>query len=329
MLDGIKRQLSITFTGYFEELQMHPWQIATAILDIIIVIFLIYMLIRFARKTKVWSLLKGITILVLITLVSGWFKLRVLNFILTTIMTYGVIALLIIFQPELRRGLETIGSNTRGFSKLFGIDKSIQDKTKDDIYMTVIAAEEMSKNKVGGIIVFEREVKIQDIIDTGIKMHCDVSPQVLVNIFVPNTPLHDGAVIVSNNQIQAAACLLPLADDKDIARELGTRHRAAIGISKDSDAIAVVVSEESGKISIAKNGTLISNVSEDALKRILLKSLIYDRFGDEKSQEFKDNVRNKFNERKLKHTSKKKSDKILKSTEAVKEEKEEKESKED
>ena len=233
MLDGIQRQLSITFGDYFEELQLHPWQIATAILDIIIVIFLIYLLIRFARKTKVWSLLKGITILILVTVISGWLKLRVLNFILSTIMTYGVIALLIIFQPELRRGLETIGSNTNGFTKLFGIDKSIKDKTRDDIYMSVIAVEELAKNKVGGLIVFEREVKIKDIIDTGIKMNCDVSPQVLVNIFVPNTPLHDGAVIISNNQIQAAACLLPLADDKDLARELGTRHRAAIGISKD------------------------------------------------------------------------------------------------
>ena len=123
MLDGIKRQLTITFTDYFEELQLHPWQIATAILDVIIVIFLIYLLIRFARKTKVWSLLKGITILVLATLVSGWLKLRLVNFLFTTIMTYGVIALLIIFQPELRRGLETIGSNTSGFSKLFGIPK--------------------------------------------------------------------------------------------------------------------------------------------------------------------------------------------------------------
>ena len=325
MLDGIQRQLSITFGDYFEELQMHPWQIATAILDIIIVLFIIYLLIRFARKTKVWSLLKGITILIVVTLVSGWLKLRVLNFILSTIMTYGVIALLIIFQPELRRGLETIGSNTNGFTKLFGIDKSIKDKTKDDIYMSVIAVEELAKNKVGGLIVFEREVKIKDIIDTGIKMNCDVSPQVLVNIFVPNTPLHDGAVIISNNQIQAAACLLPLADDKDLARELGTRHRAAIGISKDSDAIAIVVSEETGKISIAKNGTLISNVSEDALKRILLKSLIYDRFGDENSKDFKDNFKNKITERK--HIRKKKSDKILKTEETIKEEKKNEEKK--
>ena len=165
----------------------------------------------------------------------------------------------------------------------------------------------------------ERDIKIPDIISTGIEMNSEISPQLLVNIFVPNTPLHDGAVIISNNQIQAAACLLPLADDKDLARELGTRHRAAIGISKDSDAIAIVVSEETGKISIAKNGTLISNVSEDALKRILLKSLIYDRFGDENSKDFKDNFKNKITERK--HIRKKKSDKILKTEETIKEEK--------
>lgn len=313
MFDDVNRQLSITFNGYFEELQSHPWEIVTSVLDIVIVLFLIYLLIKHARKTKVWSLLKGIAFLIIITAISGWLKLRILNFILTSLMTYGVIALLIIFQPELRRGLETLGTNASGFSKLFGLNKSIQDKTKEDIYMTVIAAEELSKHKVGGLIVFEREVKIQDIIDTGIEIDSEVSPQLLVNIFVPNTPLHDGAVIISNNKIKAAACLLPLSDDKDIARELGTRHRAAVGISKDSDAIAVVVSEETGKISIAKNGTLISDVSEEALKRILLKSLVYDIYGDQKTQEFKENFKNRFQDRKSKKakTKQKKSEKIL------------------
>ena len=123
-------------------------------------------------------------------------------------------------------------------------------------------------------MVIEREIKIEDITNTGIIMNSEISPQLLVNIFEPKTPLHDGAVVISNHKIAAASCMLPLADDKDIARELGTRHRAAIGISKESDAIVVVVSEETGKVSIAKDGTLIADVREDVLKKILIKNLI-------------------------------------------------------
>ena len=142
------------------------------------------------------------------------------------------------------------------------------------IYQVVIAATEMSKSKIGALIVIERDIKIKDIIDTGIYMNSEISPQLLVNIFVPKTPLHDGAVVISDNKIAAASCMLPLSNDQDIARELGTRHRAAIGMSKQSDAIAVVVSEETGKISVAKDGTLIADVKEDVLKKILLKNLI-------------------------------------------------------
>ena len=213
-------------------------------------------------------------------------------------MSYGVIALLIIFQPELRRAIEQLGSST--FSKLFGIDKSLRDKTKEDIYKVVIAAEEMAKSKTGALIVFERDIKIQDIIETGIKLDAEISPQILVNIFVPKTPLHDGAAIISSNKITAAACILPLADDKDIAKELGTRHRAAIGISKESDAIAVVVSEETGKISIAKDGTLIADVKEDALKRILIKNLVTAQFGSEKRVSRINKMKEKWASKKIK-----------------------------
>ena len=268
------------FADYISELGSHPWQIVTFILDMTIVIFLLVYFVKVAKKSRVWQLLKGIVLLIVITILSNLLELRLLYFILTSFMSYGVIALLIIFQPELRRAIEQLGSST--FSKLFGIDKSIRDKTKEDIYKVVIAAEEMAKSKTGALIVFERDIKIQDIIETGIKLDAEISPQMLVNIFVPKTPLHDGAVIISNNKITAAACILPLADDKDIARELGTRHRAAIGISKESDAIAVVVSEETGKISIAKDGTLIADVKEDALKRILIKNLVTAKFGSEK-----------------------------------------------
>ncbi len=271
--------LNFDFADYMSDLASHPWQIVTFVLDITIVIFLLVYFVKVAKKSRVWQLLKGIVLLIIITFLSNLFELRLLYFILTSFMSYGVIALLIIFQPELRRAIEQLGSST--FSKLFGIDKSLRDKTKEDIYKVVIAAEEMAKSKTGALIVFERDIKIQDIIETGIKLDAEISPQMLVNIFVPKTPLHDGAVVISNNKITAAACILPLADDKDIARELGTRHRAAIGISKESDAIAVVVSEETGKISIAKDGTLIADVKEDALKRILIKNLVTAKFGSE------------------------------------------------
>ena len=196
------------------------------------------------------------------------------NFVLTSIMSYGFIMLIIIFQPELRRALEQLGT-TRKFRRWFGInDQDLNAKKKENIYKIAIAAVELAKQKKGALIVIEREIRIQDIIATGIIMNSEISPQLLVNIFEPNTPLHDGAVIISENKIAASSCMLPLADDKDIARELGTRHRAAIGISKESDAIVVVVSEETGKISIAKDGTLIADVREDVLKKILIKNLI-------------------------------------------------------
>jgi diadenylate cyclase len=188
-------------------------------------------------------------------------------------MSYGVIMLIIVFQPELRRGLEQLGT-TNKFSRLFVADEDTNSKRKENIYKVAIAAVELAKQKKGALIVIERDIRIQDIISTGIALNSEISPQLLVNIFEPNTPLHDGAVIISEGKIAAASCMLPLADDKDIARELGTRHRAAIGISKESDAVVVVVSEETGRMSIAKDGTLIADVREDVLKKILIKNLI-------------------------------------------------------
>lgn len=311
MFEELNKQMSISFNDYITELQSNPWEIITLIIDMIIVGFLIYEFVKIAKKSRVWQLMKGIAFLIIITFLSGVLKLRILNFILTSVMTYGVIALLIIFQPELRRALEQLGSSNT-FSRLIGIDKSLKGKTKEDIYKVVIAAEELAKHKTGALIVFERDIKLQDIIDTGVIMDGEISPQVLCNIFVPNTPLHDGAVVISNNKIASAACILPLADDKDIARELGTRHRAAIGISKESDAIAVVVSEETGKISIAKDGTLIADVKDDALKHILIKYLVTAKFGTEEQEERFEKVRARIQTQKDKIVSKKNSRKTKK-----------------
>ena len=268
--------------GYIKSLQENPFELITLIIDLAIVIFLIYSFLKIVKGSRAWQLIKGIVLLIVITWLSGLFNLQILNWILTGIMNLGVIAIIVIFQPELRRGLEQLGTNK--LTKFFGIDKDLATKTKEDIYKIVIAAVELSKNKTGALIVIERDIKIQDVISGGIPMNADVSPQLLVNIFEPKTPLHDGAVIISGNKIAAAACVLPLADDNDIAKELGTRHRAAIGISKESDSIVVVVSEETGKISIAKDGTLIADVSEEALKKILISNVVTKRFAVEKRE---------------------------------------------
>ena len=259
----------------FQNLKENPFNLFTVILDILIVIFLLYCFVRIVRGSRAWQLIKGIALLIIATWVSGLLNLDILNSILTGIMNWGVIAIIVIFQPELRRGLEQLGTNK--LTKFFGLDNDVTTKTKEDIYKVVIAATELSKTKTGALIVLERDINIQDIISTGVPMNSEVSPQLLVNIFIPKTPLHDGAVVISNNKIAAAACVLPLADDIDIAKELGTRHRAAIGISKESDSIVVVVSEETGKISVAKDGTLIADVKEDVLKKILISNIITKR----------------------------------------------------
>ena len=282
----------------FQNLRENPFNLFTTILDIIIVLFLLYYFVKMVKGSRAWQLIKGIAFLIVATWISGLLNLNILNSILTGIMNWGVIAIIVIFQPELRRGLEQLGTNK--FTKFFGLNSDLATKTKEDIYKVVIAATELSKTKTGALIVIERDINIQDIIATGVPMDSEVSPQLLVNIFTPKTPLHDGAVVISNNKIAAAACVLPLADDQDIAKELGTRHRAAIGISKESDSIVVVVSEETGKISVAKDGTLIADVREDVLKKILISNIVTKRFADKKvrKNERFSNLRKKFKKEK-------------------------------
>ena len=273
LIDSIKEFYTVNIVEKIKSFYTGSFSLIFAIIDVLIVLFLVYKAFKLLKNTRVWQLLKGIFVLLIVMVLSSIFQLKILNYILSSVMVYGGIMLIIIFQPELRRGLEQLGT-TNKIKKLFLNTKDEESKTKEMIYQVVIAATEMSKTKIGALIVIERDIKIKDIIDTGIYMNSEISPQLLVNIFVPKTPLHDGAVVISENKIAAASCMLPLSNDQDIARELGTRHRAAIGISKQSDAIAVVVSEETGKISIAKDGTLIADVKEDVLKKILLKNLI-------------------------------------------------------
>lgn len=262
-------------TEYVKLLQEYPIKLVSLILDLAIVIFVVIKLLKFARDSRVMQLIKGIILIVLFTWISGILNLNIVHSTLTAILPSGVIALVIILQPEIRRALEQLGTNK--LTNFLGIEKSIETKTREDIYKIVIAVEEMAKTKTGALIVIQRDISLSDITSTGVAMNSEISPQLLVNIFVPKTPLHDGAVVIRNNKISAAACILPLASGKDISRELGTRHRAAVGVSKEYDAIAIVVSEESGKVSIAKDGTLIADVSEEALKKILIKNIITNR----------------------------------------------------
>ncbi len=280
--------------AYLISLYQYPIKLILLIIDLTIVIYLGYKLLQIVEHTRAWQLFKGIVFLIIADALSGLFHLNILHFILDSLMTYGVLILIVIFQPELRRALEQLG--TSKLTRFFGIDKDIATKTKEDIYKVVIAATELSKTKTGGLIVFERDIEIKDIISSGVELNAEISPQLLVNIFTPNTPLHDGAVIISENKIKAAACMLPLADDKDIARELGTRHRSAIGMSKETDSIVVVVSEETGKISVAKDGTLIADVKEEALKKILIKNIVTKRLEQPSKMKNKFNSKNKTEE---------------------------------
>ena len=265
---------------YLNQLYQYPIKLVSLVLDLTIVVLVLVKLIKLAKNSKVMQLIKGIVIVILATWLSDILHLTIVHSVLMAILPSGVVALIVIFQPEIRRALEQIGTNK--FANFFGMDKDIATRTKEDIYKIVIAVEELAKTKTGALIVIERDIKIDDVISTGIELNSEISPQLLVNIFVPNTPLHDGAVVIANNKILAAACILPLANNRDISRDLGTRHRAAVGISKESDAIAVIVSEESGKVSIAKDGTLIADVKEEALKQILIKNIVTNRLEEKK-----------------------------------------------
>lgn len=297
---------SIIHSFYIQNIQQYqenPIKLITLIIDIAIVVFLAYQLIKIVKDSRAWQLAKGILLLIIANALSALFQLNILHYILSAIMNWGVIFLIIIFQPEIRRALEQLGTNK--LTGIFGIDNNIITKTKEDIYKIVIATTELAKEKKGALIVIQRDIQIKDIIATGVKMDADVSPQLLVNIFEPKTPLHDGAVVIGNNKIEAAACMLPLSQDNNISTALGTRHRAALGISKESDSIVVVVSEETGKISVAKDGNLIADVREDTLKKILISNIVTKRFiAQEDSQirikNLKEKIKGKINKKEKK-----------------------------
>ncbi len=234
-------------------------------LDILIVSFFIYYAIVWAKTTRVWSLFKGILVLLIIYIFSYIFHLYTVTWIINNTLSVGVIAVMILFQPEIRTALEQLGRN----SKLdFFDDKedNVQAKTVDEI---VIACREMAKTKTGALIVIERKTTLNNIIETGIEIEGIVSNQLIQNIFEYKTPLHDGAIIIRDNKIMAASCILPLSNTK-LDKSLGTRHRAGVGMSENSDAYVVIISEETGALSLVADGILYKNVSEEDLRKKLI-----------------------------------------------------------
>jgi len=242
------------------------------IIDILIVAYVIYKGIKLLRETRAATLVKGIVILIFAMQLSSLLNLYLVNYILVNAMQVGFIALFVVFQPELRRGLEKMGRSKFG-NLLSFYDENNEEQTSMNISKICHAVENLSANRVGALIILERQTKIGDIIRTGVTLNSEITAELLVNIFVPNTPLHDGAVVIRSNKIIAAACFLPLTQNSELNVELGTRHRAAIGITETSDCVALVVSEETGKISLALEGTLTRNLTVESLEKALTKIL--------------------------------------------------------
>lgn len=234
-------------------------------IDIMTVAVAIYFVYKQLKDTRAVSLLKGLLVLAFINVVSHTLNLYVINWILQQGMTVLLFALPVVFQPELRRALEQLG---RG--RIFNRAQNVSEAEMDSVINEVMAAARvMSREHTGALMVFEREVGLGDYIDTGILVDAKLSRELIKNIFVPSTPLHDGAMIIRNGRIMAAGCLLPLTEDRTLSTELGTRHRAAIGLSEQADCVVVVVSEETGKISYTYGGHIYRHLPEDQIKEAL------------------------------------------------------------
>lgn len=240
------------------------------LVDIIIVAYLIYMAIWFVRRTNSYNLAKGLIVIIVALGLSGLFKLTMINFLLRKTVELGLIALLILFQPEIRRVLERMG---RSFSSSRRTASPVMDTS---ITQTVQACREMSASRTGALIIFERGVKLNSIMNTGTMINADVTAELLKNLFFNKAPLHDGAVIIKDSRVAAAGCVLPLTQSTNLSKELGMRHRAGIGLSEQSDAIVVIVSEETGAISVAVEGTLKRHLEAETLNRLLHSELVED-----------------------------------------------------
>lgn len=269
--------------------------------DIIIVAFLIYGVVKLVRETRAGQLVKGLFLLVILFIISSYFNLVMVSRVLAYFFQFAFVAILIVFQPEIRKALEQVGRNNVGQSiaaVVTGRDRSYdRAQIRKAINAVVDGMGILQQLKMGALIVFERKTKLGDIIETGTQINCEPSGQIVGNIFFNKAPLHDGAMIIRDGMIHAAGCILPLTKNTSVSAELGTRHRAALGVSEESDAVVVVVSEETGQISVAVNGVLARRFTRDTLRDVLEGYLI--------PQEEASTVRRKFGVLKSKRTVKK------------------------
>lgn len=263
-----------SITAFFKRVQQLfqiPHITVIDVVEVIIIAFLVYQIIRFVRSTRAWNLFKGIAVVLLFALFAAIFRMNTILWLLGKGFNVGIIALVIVFQPELRSVLERLGRKNlltmvtsidwqRGTTKRFS-DKTINEMTR--------AVFDMAKDKTGALIVVEKDTQLVEYTRTGIDLDSVISSQLLLNIFEHNTPLHDGAIVVRGDRIVSATCYLPLSDNLNINKELGTRHRAALGVSEVSDSLTIVVSEETGLVSLAENGRLERGVDPDRLKEKL------------------------------------------------------------
>lgn len=269
--------------------------------DIIIVAFLIYGVVKLVRETRAGQLVKGLFLLVILFIISSYFNLVMVSRVLAYFFQFAFVAILIVFQPEIRKALEQVGRNNVGQSiaaVVTGRDRSYdRAQIRKAINAVVDGVGILQQLKMGALIIFERKTKLGDIIETGTQINCEPSGQIVGNIFFNKAPLHDGAMIIRDGMIHAAGCILPLTKNTSVSAELGTRHRAALGVSEESDAVVVVVSEETGQISVAVNGVLARRFTRDTLRDVLEGYLI--------PQEEASTVRRKFDVLKSKRTVKK------------------------
>lgn len=237
-------------------------------IEILIIAYLVYHIIIWVKDTRAWMLLKGIVVILIFSLAASLLHLSVILWILSNTINVGIIAIIIVFQPELRRALEQLGRKNLVMSIItFDEQKEKNERYSEKTVSEIIRATfELAKTKTGALMVLEQEIVLNEYVRTGIVMDSVVSSQLLMNIFEHNTPLHDGAIILRNDRIVAATCYLPLSDNMDLSKELGTRHRAGVGISEVSDSITIIVSEETGSVSLAIGGKIIRDVDQDALR---------------------------------------------------------------
>ncbi|WP_203649688.1 diadenylate cyclase CdaA [Secundilactobacillus yichangensis] len=248
------------------------WHNIVNLLDILVVWFVFYELIMLLRGTKAVQLLRGIIVIVLVKIIAVYVGFGTVSWLMDQVINWGVIAMIIIFQPEIRRGLEHLGRGS-----VFVRNRQVNEAEKQMIAALDKAIQYMSKRRIGALMTIQMDTGLEDYIETGIELDAKITGELLINIFIPNTPLHDGAVIIRNNKVAVAAAYLPLSDSNLIPKELGTRHRAAVGISEVTDALTIVISEETGEVSITKNNELLRNMDQNDYLKFLNNELIKDQ----------------------------------------------------